>query len=165
MKLHTMNSLRLGALLAAATLALTGCATTPASDTLTMTDAWVKAADSGMTAAFGELRNDTGTDVVITGVQSAASDALELHETIEDDAGQMIMRKVDAGFAVPSGGTLTLEPGGDHIMLMGLTAPLRAGEDVTFTLTMSDGSVFEFTAPVKDYSGANENYRDEHADH
>jgi len=43
-------------------------------------------------------------------------------------------------------------------MLMDLTAPLVAGDDVTLTLTYSDGTSSEITAPVKDYAGANENY-------
>ena len=47
---------------------------------------------------------------------------------------------------------------------MDLTAPLVAGEEATFTLTLSDGSTFAFTAPVKDYSGANESYEGGHSE-
>lgn len=43
-------------------------------------------------------------------------------------------------------------------MLMGLTEPIVAGAENTFTLTLSDGSTVEFTVPAKDYSGANESY-------
>ena len=43
-------------------------------------------------------------------------------------------------------------------MLMGLTKPLTAGTDVTFTLTLAGGGSFEFTAVAKDFSGANEDY-------
>ena len=44
-------------------------------------------------------------------------------------------------------------------MLMGLDARRsRPATRSTFTLTFSDESTYEFTAPVKDYSGANENY-------
>ena len=70
----------------------------------------------------------------------------------------MVMREKDGGFVIPAGGKLALEPGANHIMLMGLSGPLTAGSDVTFTLTFSDDSTYEVTAPVKDYSGANENY-------
>lgn len=83
---------------------------------------------------------------------------LELHETVENEDGQMVMREIGGGFVIPADGSMTLEPGGNHIMLMDLTAPLAAGEEVTFTLTFSDESTYEFTAPVKDYSGANETY-------
>lgn len=185
MNTTTKGALRLGTLLLASALALTGCAgaepsvpappaptsdpasadSVPVSDSVTITDAWVKAADDGMTAAFGQLRNDSGTDATVTAVASPASTALELHETVEDDSGQMVMRKVEQGFVIPAGGTLLLEPGGDHIMLMGLTAPLLAGEEATFTLTFSDGSQLDFAAPVKDYAGANESYEHDHGDH
>jgi copper(I)-binding protein len=157
---------RLAILLAAAALALTGCAstpapaaeTTPAADAVEITDAWVKSADEGMSAAFGELTNSSGEDVTVVSAETEASSMLELHETVENEAGEMVMRQIEGGFVIPAGGSLALEPGGNHIMLMDLTAPLQAGDEVSFTLTFSDDSTFEFTAPVKDYSGANENY-------
>lgn len=171
MNVRHSRSLRAGVLLAAASLALAGCASAappapsgPAADSVTITDGWVKAAETGMTAGFGELRNNSDTDLVVVGADTAASDVLELHETVEDEAGQMIMQEV-AAFTVPAGGALTLEPGGDHLMFMGLAAPLLAGDEVTVTLTFDDDSTLSFTAPVKEYSGANESYSDEHANH
>jgi periplasmic copper chaperone A len=158
---------RLGALLAVALVALTGCATAatepasspqPAAETVSITDAWVKSADSGMSAAFGELTNDGDTDVTVTAASTPASSALELHETVENESGAMVMRQIEGGFVIPAHGSLTLEPGGNHIMLMDLVAPLAAGDEATFTLTFSDGSTYEFTAPAKDYAGANETY-------
>lgn len=118
----------------------------------------MKSADEGMSAAFGTLLNSGDDDVTVVSVTSEASDMIELHETVENEAGEMVMREKDGGFVIPAGGKLALEPGANHIMLMGLSGPLTAGSDVTFTLTFSDDSTYEFTAPVKDYSGANENY-------
>ena len=162
---------RLGALLTGAALALTGCAAgTPspagaqvAGEVVTISDAWVKAAETGMTAAFGELRNDGAEDLTVVSARTEASSMLELHETVENDAGQMVMREIEGGFAIPAGGALTLEPGGNHLMLMDLLTPLQAGEEVTFVLTFADGSTLEFSAVVKDYAGGNETY--EHDDH
>lgn len=162
--MSTTTTTRLGVLLAAAALVLTGCASTPAdsaasaADALAISDAWVKSADEGMSAAFGELSNDSDADVTVVSAETEASPMLELHETVENDAGEMIMREIEGGFVIPAGGTLSLEPGGNHLMLMGLAGPLKAGDETTFVLTLSDGSTFEFTAPVKDYSGANETY-------
>jgi len=147
--------------------ALTGCAPqsapvddagVPAADAVTIDDAWVKSADEGMSAAFGTLVNTGDDDVTVVAVTSAASSMLELHETVENESGEMVMREIEGGFVIPAGGELALEPGADHIMLMDLAAPLQAGDEVTFTLTFSDESTSDFTAPVKDYSGANENY-------
>ncbi|KQV03749.1 hypothetical protein ASC55_01885 [Microbacterium sp. Root322] len=163
----TKNLPRLAAVIAVSLLALTGCtpesstsesASRPGGETVTIEDAWVKSADEGMSAAFGTLLNSGDDDVTVVSVTSEASDMIELHETVENEAGEMVMREKDGGFVIPAGGKLALEPGANHIMLMGLSGPLTAGSDVTFTLTFSDDSTYEFTAPVKDYSGANENY-------
>lgn len=164
---------RVAAILTVSLLALTGCAaesapaeTDPAQagDTITVDDAWVKSADEGMSAAFGAIINSGDDDVTVVSVASDASSMLELHETVENESGEMVMREIEGGFVVPAGGELALEPGANHIMLMDLVAPLQAGDEATFTLTFSDDSTYEFTAPVKDYSGANENYEegDEH---
>ncbi|WP_166843999.1 copper chaperone PCu(A)C [Isoptericola sp. BMS4] len=158
---------RLGVVLAAAALGLAGCASdgaaaddtdAPAAEEVTVSDAWVKAADSGMSAAFGELTNTGAEDVTITSVSTEAAAMVEQHETVENETGEMTMREVEGGLVVPAGGTLVLEPGGNHLMLMDLTGPIEAGEEVTVTLTYADGSTADLTAPVKDYSGANESY-------
>ncbi|AOS62078.1 copper chaperone PCu(A)C [Actinoalloteichus hymeniacidonis] len=175
MNTRIKNTLRLTVLFAVGSLALAGCATGSTADgaaaeggaeqasqteadAIDISDAWVKAADEGMSAAFGELPNSSDQDVTVVSATSEASTMLELHETVENEAGEMTMRQIDGGFVIPANGALTLEPGADHIMLMDLTEPLEAGAEVTFTLTFSDDSTFEFTAPVKDYSGANESY-------
>lgn len=176
-KLHQMRTItapRLLVVAAAAVLALTGCTTSsaatsatgttekttasPAANALSVQDAWVKSADQGMSAVFGTLENAGSDDITIVSASTPAASAVELHETVENDAGEMVMRKKDGGFVVPAGGSFELAPGANHIMLRGLTAPVKAGDEVTFTLTLSDGSTYEFTAPGKDYSGANENY-------
>ena len=162
---------RLGAVLAVATLALTGCtasaetpapsaSTTPAADTITVEDAWIKSADDGMTPGFGVLINDGDTDATLVAATTTAAGIAEVHETTADDSGAMVMRKVDGGVDVPAGGELRLEPGGHHLMLMDLAGPLTAGSEITLLLEFSDGSTVEVTAPVKDFGGANENYDD-----
>lgn len=154
-------------LIAAAALALAGCAASPAlapaaqtaADGVTIGDSWVKAADSGMSAAFGELKNSGSEDVTIVSATSAASSTLQLHETVQNSSGQMVMQEKAGGFVIPAGGSFTLAPGGNHIMLMDVVKPIKAGDSVSFTLTFADGSTMDFTAPAKDYSGANETYQ------
>ena len=169
----TLSALRLLGVVAVSFLALTGCVAESApaesepvvaGEVITIDDAWVKSAEEGMSAAFGTLSNGGDADVTVVSVASEASSMIELHETVESESGEMVMREIDGGFVIPAGGTLALEPGANHIMLMDLAGPLRAGDEATFTLTFSDDSTYEFTAPVKDYSGANENYEsgDEH---
>jgi hypothetical protein len=122
-----------------------------------ITDQWVKAAESGMTAAFGQLENPTDQDVTITAASSTAATAMELHEVVDKD-GEMVMQPVDGGFTVPADDQLLLEPGGYHLMFMGLTGPIEAGDEVEITLTCADGATTSFTAPAKPFTGAEEDY-------
>ncbi|WP_234996423.1 copper chaperone PCu(A)C [Demequina sp. NBRC 110054] len=142
-------------------LALTACSSDSAAETaesLTVTDAWVKAVDDGMTAAFGLVENTTDEAVTIVGASTDASTMVQLHETVADDSGNTTMQEVDGGFTVEPGETLTLEPGGNHIMFMDITEPLEAGAEVDITLELEDGSEVPFTAVVKEFSGAQEEY-------
>ncbi|MFC4335968.1 copper chaperone PCu(A)C [Salininema proteolyticum] len=127
-------------------------------DALTVSDPWVKATDGEMVAAFGEIVNDTGSDVHITGASSEVAGMVELHETV-DENGQSVMRPMADGIELAAGETFALEPGGAHIMLMDLGEELQAGDDVVVTLDLEDGSELEFTAPVKDFAGADEEYQ------
>lgn len=124
-----------------------------AASTITVTDAWVKAADSGMSAAFGTFTNSGSSDVTLVSVTTPASNVVQLHETVNGT-----MREKAGGFVIPAGGTFALAPGANHIMLMDIAAPLKAGDTVSFTLNFSDGTTSTITAPVKDFTGANESY-------
>lgn len=157
-------------------LALAGCSsnsssnsttTTPeaessASDTviaptITVSDAWVKAAPEGMTPAFATVTNP-GEDTTLVAVQTEVAASTELHETVTAADGSTTMQEKDGGFDLPAGESVDLAAGGDHLMLIGLTQPLQAGDEVTFTFTFSGGQSVEATATVKDYAGANESY-------
>ncbi len=146
---------------------------------LILDDGWVKAVDApmaggemsstpsptatassgmaAMSAMFGTLRNTTGADVTVTGGSSPAAAAVELHETVKNDSGQLQMQPKQGGFVVPAGGTYVLQPGANHVMLMGLSGALANGASTTVTLTTSAGEV-TFTVPVRAFPGAQESY-------
>lgn len=168
------------ALLSAATCAalLSGCGSTQPANKLegTATQAaasqapesqlqviqpWIKAAKDGMTAAFATVKNTTSTDVTVTGASTEYAKTVELHETKSDGAGGMKMSAKEGGFTIPAGQTLTLEPGGDHIMVMGITKPIKPGDTITMTLTTSAGEM-PVTFTAKEFSGAQENYAPTH---
>ncbi|AXK46495.1 copper chaperone PCu(A)C [Brachybacterium saurashtrense] len=128
---------------------------------LTLVDPWVKAAEEGMTAAFGTLVNRTGRDLQLIGASSPSAGMVELHETASDGSGGMSMQEKEGGFPVPDGGELLLEPGGNHLMLMDLAAPLQPGDKVELTLTCEDGTALTVAATVKDFAGAQEHYEPE----
>lgn len=162
----------LAAILAGASLAITGCASgssspeqsshsahdTQQADGLQFSDMWVKAVPSGMTAAFGKIKNTGSETVHLVKVKSSVSPEMQLHETVQDSNGGMKMQEKKGGFEMKPGATLTLEPGKNHIMLMGVHNELKAGDEVDMTLEMSDGSKRDVKAVVKDFSGARENY-------
>lgn len=125
---------------------------------LSAADAWVKTAPSGMTAAFLTLTNSSDADQVVVSASSPASATVQIHETV-DQGGQMVMQENKDGITVKAHGTAVLEPGGDHLMLMSVAAPIRAGDVVPFTLTLATGATLTFSATAKDFSGAQESYQ------
>ncbi|MGD7706401.1 copper chaperone PCu(A)C [Microlunatus sp. Y2014] len=128
------------------------------SGAVTFDDGYVKAMPAGeMTAIFGVISNDTGADVTVVSASSEAAETVELHEMVMQD-GQMVMRERAGGFVIPAGESMSLEPGGLHLMLIGLTSEIRAGDQVSATLTLADGSTIEVTATGRDMSNAQESY-------
>ncbi len=133
--------------------------------TLELSDVWAKAAVAGeehaMTGIFGKLHNPTDAPITVTSVVSDAAHMVELHETVMDAKGNTVMQPVEAGFEIAPGATLELVPGEEHIMLMGLTADLIAGDQVQFTLTLATGESIDGVAEIRDYKGAQETYSHE----
>ena len=60
----------------------------------------------------------------------------------------MKMRQVKE-IEVPGNGKVVLEPGGLHVMFFDLTSPMKEGDEVSLTLTFSDGSKINQNIPVK----------------
>ncbi|TDC02880.1 copper chaperone PCu(A)C [Nonomuraea longispora] len=145
----------------AATTAAAAAPSSPAATGLTITDPWVKTVKKGMTAAFGTLVNNGDTDVTIVSGTSPLSPTIELHEVV-DSGGKMVMRPKEGGFVVPARGTHQLQPGGDHIMLMGVTEEVKPGAKVPFTLKVKGGQPLEFSAVGKDFAGGEEDYQPGH---
>jgi copper(I)-binding protein len=97
-----------------------------------------------MSAGFLVLENNSDTDIRVTGVTSPQFGAVEIHETTIE-GGVSRMRELEA-LVVPANGSVTLERGGKHLMLM-------RGEDVGTSVTLqllSDGEpllLIEYTYP------------------
>ena len=97
-------------------------------------DPWVRAtvAPQKSTGAFMQLTSAKAAKVVAASSPLAAM--VEIHE-MKMDGDNMKMRAVDA-LPLPAGQTVALKPGSYHVMLMGLKAPIKAGETVPLTLTV-----------------------------
>ena len=118
----------------AAALALGGCSASPPD--ITVRDAWARATAPGQSsgAIYATIDNKGGADR-LTGASATVGMAM-LHAN-ETSGGMARMRMVDA-VDVPAGGTLTLAPGGTHVMLSGLTAPLVPGAPLRLTLRFAE---------------------------
>ena len=121
-----------------------------------VTDAWVRGtvASQKATGAFMQLKS--ASDVSLVGASSPVAGIVEIHE-MKMDAGVMRMSAV-AALPLPAGKTVELKPGGYHVMLMALKAPLKEGDTVPITLTFKDkdgrASTIVVNAPVKALTAA-----------
>ena len=97
-------------------------------------------------AAYLVLRNTTDTADALVAVETEVSDTAEIHSVTMDD-GVMRMRAVDS-VVVAAGGEAVLEPGGYHIMLIGLRRPLSEGDSVALRLVLRSGETLDVVAPV-----------------
>lgn len=96
---------------------------------------WARATPPTAPAGGGFLTiTNTGTtpDRLIA-VRTPVASSAQVHE-MKMEGNVMRMREVDGGLAIPPGATVTLAPGGLHLMLMGLKAPFKQGEKVPVTL-------------------------------
>ena len=115
---------------------------------VSISGAWVRPSMMGkdMTAGYMKVKV-TGTSDTLTKVAVPMSIGMaELHETVMVD-GSMGMREVKQ-IVVAKGATLVLEPGGYHIMLMGLKSPITVGQKVPITLTFKKMGAVKVTAPA-----------------
>ena len=132
----------------------------------------VSAMEASNGAVYMVLKNESSSDQSLVGVSVPTSVAAEaqMHETVTASgdpsattmaggmgssattmagaSGTMTMRQVDE-IMIPAESTVRLEPGGYHIMLMDLAAPLKAGSSVKVTLEFEGGKTMTVKAVVK----------------
>jgi protein SCO1/2 len=119
-------------------------------NTLQITGAWARPStegnDNDVSAAYLQITNRGDRDDALLAVTAGVARITELH-TMQMDGDVMRMRQVER-IDIPAGETVALRPGGLHIMLMGLNAPLIEGEFVTLTLTFESGAVIMVEALI-----------------
>jgi periplasmic copper chaperone A len=114
---------------------------------LEVTNAWARAtpakAENGV--AYLTIRSPTADRLV--SVSSPVAKKAELH-TMSMEGMVMKMRPL-AGLDIAAGQPVTLKPGGEHIMLLGLNGPLRDGQSFPLTLTFEKAGAREVTVAVE----------------
>lgn len=104
---------------------------------VSVSEPWVRATTSQQkaTGAFMQLQARTPTTLV--SVRSPVAGVVEIHE-MATEGGVMKMRALPNGLPLPAGAPVMLQPGGYHVMLMDLKAPVGAGEKVPLTLVFEN---------------------------
>lgn len=123
---------------------------------LEVSQAWLRPTVAGQTMGAGYLvvTNAGKVGDRLVAARSALAERVELH-TMWLDGDVMRMRAVES-LEVPAGATVALQPGGMHLMLMGLKAPLAAGQRVTLTLQFEKAGEVAVQAAVRAPGGAAE---------
>jgi periplasmic copper chaperone A len=98
-------------------------------------------------AVFLEIKSAADEADKLLNVSGPVAANIEIHNHINDN-GIMQMRRVDF-IDVAEGGFTKLVPGGFHIMLLGLTQPLKAGETFKLTLTFEKAGAIEVDVAVR----------------
>lgn len=114
--------------------------------------AWARTSPSMATngAAYMDLTSTVDDRLVSAAVSGIEVDSVEVHEVVmDDDTGEMIMREVD-GIDLVAGETVHLEPGGYHVMLLGLAEPLEVGASFDVILTFEKAGDVSASVEVRD---------------
>lgn len=121
-------------------LCASGTATASSADSIKIQDPWIREAPPGSTALAGYVRiSNRGNKKIY--LENASSDAFGMamiHKSMMNKDRQMTMMHMDK-VEIPAGETVSLEPGGLHIMLMRPDKQYKAGDRVDISLQFSDG--------------------------
>ena len=133
------------------TAVLAACSGSSGSTTggMSVGDAWVRnpLTSDQPGAAYLVIQNNGAADKLLS-VSSDIAQTIELHESMESN-GMMQMSPVP-NIPVPANSKVELKPGGFHMMLIGLTHPLKTGDKVQLTLNFEKVGKVPVTAEVKE---------------
>lgn len=111
-------------------------------------DVWVRASIGQVptTAAYMTLEN-RGDDDRLLSVSTSVAASAQIHDSAENN-GMMQMRPVES-LPIAHGKSIELKPGGKHIMVMGLTVPLKAGDRIPLMLRFENAGEVAVQAEVR----------------
>lgn len=152
----SLSTLRRAARAFAAALALLVVATGTAGahdfrvGDLTLDHPWARATPHGAKVAGGfvAIANKGAADDRLVSATAEIADTTEIHSMAMNN-GVMTMRPLPDGLILPAGGEVALEPGGYHLMFIGLKKMLKQGDSFTGTLTFENAGTVEVTFTVE----------------
>jgi hypothetical protein len=126
---------------------LAGQAHAQATAPVAVEGAWARASVQGQKATGAFMRRTAKDGARLVRVESPAAGVAEVHE-MKMEGDVMKMRAVP-GLDLPAGKTVELKPGGYHVMLLDLKAPLAKGSSVPVTLVFQDAKGAETQLPLQ----------------
>jgi copper(I)-binding protein len=156
--MHAQLRTRVAVVIIASVALLAACspAAAPPSAGISVTDAWARSSSATVSAAaaYATITNAGTTADALVSASSPAAATVEVHETVTmgspaaSSGGMMGMQPV-ARVEIPAGGTLQLQPGSYHVMLIGLTRDLVTGATIDLTLTFEKAGPITVKAQVR----------------
>ena len=144
--------------------------TTPAlnaaESTLKLQDVWVREAppSAKVMAAFLVIENSGKSDRKLLSVEAEGFNKVEMHQTMIH--GKMTHMVPQKDLSIPAGESLTLKPGGYHLMLMKPLKVFKAGDKVSLRFKFKDGEIVVQEAEVRRVKmGMDDHDHSEHAGH
>ena len=125
---------------------LVACSSSAPSFSVTKQWARTSPMDSMMGAAYFTVTSPTADTLIGVKVDPSVAAMAQMHETVMDN-GAMKMQEV-ASVDLPAGSAVEFKPGGYHIMLMQLAAPLKVGSTITLTLELKKAGAITVSVPV-----------------
>jgi len=112
-------------------------------------NAWIRPAPPGakVLAAYMIIMNGSAEHRALTMVSCSLFDKVEIHRT-EMHEGMMKMTPQDR-LTIPAGGSVTLEPGGYHLMLISPKSVPKEREEVDMELHFDNGQTLHLKVPIR----------------
>jgi copper(I)-binding protein len=115
--------------------------------TVQVADALCRPTPVGRQTTGCYLTLTAGADDRLMSVTSPVAGRAQVHES-RMESNMMMMHELKDGLPLPAGRAVELKPGGNHIMLLAVAEPLKAGDTVTLTLTFASAAPVEIAATV-----------------
>ena len=109
--------------------------------------AWARASVQGQKATGAFMRLTAPEATRLVRVESPVAGVSEVHEMKME--GDVMKMRALPGLDLPAGKAVELKPGGYHVMLMDLKAPLAKGASVSLTLVFQDAKGVESQQQVQ----------------
>ncbi len=114
-------------------------------------------------AVYFDITNTGDADVLLTASAAIADDA-QVHEIVTEGASAR-MQEVGAGIPIEAGGSVRLQPGGYHVMLLGVDEIPAVGATFTVVLEFERAGRMTVTVPVEAFGAEDEAEGDHEHDH